>query len=91
MLERKSGLAKSGPQIDTVTLITSPGTLAWLERKLKISLFESPCTSEIDSLISLLLGKKRKDYASLVQLRASRKPLTSKLARASPRRFTGPA
>eukprot|EP00983_Pelagomonas_calceolata_P120042 1160665-Pelagomonas_calceolata.AAC.1 len=36
--------------------------------------------------------KKRKVYASQVQLRALRKgPLTSKLARASPRRFTGPA
>eukprot|EP00983_Pelagomonas_calceolata_P025459 800418-Pelagomonas_calceolata.AAC.1 len=36
--------------------------------------------------------KKRKDYANQVQLRALRKgPLTSKLARASPRRFTGPA
>eukprot|EP00983_Pelagomonas_calceolata_P131485 1161781-Pelagomonas_calceolata.AAC.2 len=36
--------------------------------------------------------KKRKDYASQVQLLALRKgPLTSKLARASPRRFTGPA
>eukprot|EP00983_Pelagomonas_calceolata_P087660 1157006-Pelagomonas_calceolata.AAC.2 len=34
----------------------------------------------------------RKDYASQVQLRALRKgPLTSKLARASLRRFTGPA
>eukprot|EP00983_Pelagomonas_calceolata_P007203 233971-Pelagomonas_calceolata.AAC.6 len=32
------------------------------------------------------VGKKRKDYASQVQLRALRKgPLTSKLARASPR------
>eukprot|EP00983_Pelagomonas_calceolata_P085930 1156657-Pelagomonas_calceolata.AAC.6 len=37
-------------------------------------------------------GNKRKDYASQVQLRALRKgPPTSKLARASPRRFTGPA
>eukprot|EP00983_Pelagomonas_calceolata_P050611 1142056-Pelagomonas_calceolata.AAC.1 len=36
--------------------------------------------------------KKRKDYASQVQLRALRKgPLTSKLARASPRKFTGTA
>eukprot|EP00983_Pelagomonas_calceolata_P040490 1137639-Pelagomonas_calceolata.AAC.2 len=37
-------------------------------------------------------SKIRKDYASQVQLRALRKgPLTSKLARVSPRRFTGPA
>eukprot|EP00983_Pelagomonas_calceolata_P114604 1160111-Pelagomonas_calceolata.AAC.16 len=36
--------------------------------------------------------KRKKDYTSQVQLRALRKgPLTSKLARASPRRFTGPA
>eukprot|EP00983_Pelagomonas_calceolata_P113860 1160030-Pelagomonas_calceolata.AAC.5 len=36
--------------------------------------------------------KKRKDYASQVQLRALRKdPLTSELARGSLRRFTGPA
>eukprot|EP00983_Pelagomonas_calceolata_P116729 1160341-Pelagomonas_calceolata.AAC.8 len=35
--------------------------------------------------------KKRNEYASQVQLRALRKgPLTSKLARASLRRFTGP-
>eukprot|EP00983_Pelagomonas_calceolata_P104494 1159034-Pelagomonas_calceolata.AAC.8 len=36
--------------------------------------------------------KKRKDYAGQVWLRAlSKGPLTSKMARASPRRFTGPA
>eukprot|EP00983_Pelagomonas_calceolata_P031397 984850-Pelagomonas_calceolata.AAC.1 len=36
--------------------------------------------------------KKRKVYASQVQLLALRKgPLTNKLARALPRRFTGPA
>eukprot|EP00983_Pelagomonas_calceolata_P010677 345732-Pelagomonas_calceolata.AAC.1 len=41
---------------------------------------------------AMLPPQKAKDYASQIQLRAFRKgPLTSKLASASPRRFTGPA
>eukprot|EP00983_Pelagomonas_calceolata_P057311 1145018-Pelagomonas_calceolata.AAC.3 len=50
----------------------------------------SDCTS--NTIYRADRKRKRIGYSSQVQLRALRKcPLTSKLAKASPRRFTGPA
>eukprot|EP00983_Pelagomonas_calceolata_P122142 1160879-Pelagomonas_calceolata.AAC.1 len=53
---------------------------------------DSPTHNQDDCVEVVSMSNNEKDYASQVQLRALRiGPLTSKLARASPRRFTGPA